>query len=785
MPLFSAYSFTFSQRDRFEPTFSGVMAYAPPDVDVQIRLVGQNGPRDAVVRCVTSEFFETMGVAPAMGRSFIGERRGSAEVVLSNRMWRTEQQSAVDVVGSRLDLLGRPFTVVGVMPESFDFPVGTDVWVFMGTLPISISQIEFVGRLRAGVQEARAATDLAAIGNRNSATGEGNIGKDGPVLQPLNVFLRSDRRPLSGVLSTASILFLLLTCAGAANLLLVQGVRRRPEILTRLALGAGRWYLVWQLMIETLFVVGAGSVFATWLSIIVGRWLRTQLPEMQEGQVFVPATVIFVVVVAVAATIICGLAPALHATRPAEGRSVAGGPKLRSRSVSSREWLTGVELALALVLLISTGALLRSLSNRLNQPLGFDARGVAVLQSVLPRPGDLVDARAKFYRDNGMSQTASYGPRSNMALMQKMQKALEPEERSENVRDRQFFQEAERRLRGLNSAISIGVIQPAPLTSAAVRAAASPTAVYAWTHDGVGQDRVSVSCVVGRASPSAFDVLGLPLLAGRPFTSTDIADEAATQEAIQFASLPGRHQIHQGTAIVNIVLAHELWPNQSAVGQRFNDRGSTVRTVVGVVSNFQLSGYDSAPIPVAYYPFTGTSAGAFVLRLPSDSSVDQFADEANRILADFGPGTMRLQVKEMAGGPPLTNLRIELVLLACISVLATIVAGTGVHAAATAMSDRWAKEMAIRTVLGAQVMDIRGLALWRALRPAALAVPAGLCGGWLAARQLAAFLFQVNPSDRIVFGLSVALLLVVSVIAALPSARRVSTVDSWTTLKCQ
>ena len=387
------------------------------------------GPfKEVEVQAVSPEFFETMGVTPQMGHGLERESVNASVVVLSDRLWRTELQGARDVIGRSLRFEGHPYVVAGVMPKGFDFPAKTDVWAPLGAVFYDVQNIESVGRLRPGISLRQAATRLKGSGYQHGAY---KRGKDGPVLQSLQTFLRGDRRPLLWILSTVSMLFLLLACAGAANLLLAQGVRRRPAMVIRLVLGAGRWRLIRQLLTETLLLAAAGGLLGIWLSIIAGRWLETQLPELRVGQAFVPAAVLLVVGLALAVTILCGLAPALHATGTDLNSSLKLGSsgikvsKAGRRSFTSYEFLAGVQLALAMALLIATGLLLRSLTAMLNLPLGLQPQNVAVFRTALPFLPEVTDVEENYRQQHHLD-----------SLMRISRQDAEAMERAERPREK-------------------------------------------------------------------------------------------------------------------------------------------------------------------------------------------------------------------------------------------------------------------------------------------------------------------------------------------------------------
>ena len=253
---------------------------------------------------------------------------------------------------------------------------------------------------------------------------------------------------------------------------------------------------------------------------------------------------------------------------------------------------------------------------------------------------------------------------------------------------------------------SVGVLHPGPFTSTAMRALQNPDWVSKPNSGATRDRRDYVTCIVGSATTGAFEVVGVRIVAGRAFTESDVSNELGTQEAIQFlSSRPGERKRYSGVAIINEALAQRLWPHENAIGKEFYDRGSAVRTVVGIVSSFQQSGYSLTIMPAAYYPFTGLrGAGSFVVRLRTGTSIERLAADTNEALLDLVPDLARIEVESMQAvtESSLANLRLALILLGCFSFLGTVVAGLGVYAAATLMAAERSREMAIRLALGAR-----------------------------------------------------------------------------------
>ncbi len=347
-------------------------------------------------------------------------------------------------------------------------------------------------------------------------TSEGKPAPRGPVLESLQNALLGDRRPLLWILCAVSALFLALACAGAANLLLARGVRRRPEMVVRLVLGAGRGRLIRELLTETLLLAAAGGLLGLALSALASGWLRLLLPDVALGSPSFPlATAALVLTLALAVTILCGVAPAFHATGADLNSSLnAGNSGLstsapRRRIFTAHELFAGGQLVLAMVLLISTGLLLRSIVARLRFPLGFQPQDVAVIQ--IPKlTGDI--AAAKNYeqqhgRTNWRSRSSAEAQRQSLG----------PVDEAAAARHELFHVEATHRLAELPGVVSVAVVDTPPFTKGAFDLA-SQRCLF----DSRNNEIVAHGVLFHHVSTNAFRLLGIPLLAGRIFLPDDV-----------------------------------------------------------------------------------------------------------------------------------------------------------------------------------------------------------------------------------------------------------------------
>lgn len=791
IPLFNAYTNALDDRGPAARLFTKLAVYAPvTGASAEGQFSTGRRPRQVGVLAVTPQFFEALGVLPKMGASFSTEQITSLAIVVSDRMWGTEFGRTEQVLGSVVQLGRQPRTIVGVMPEGFDFPGGVDVWVLIGSTSYLVSGVQSVGRLRPDLSLEHASAELKAMGYKPTLGPSGQVAGRGPIVQSLQSFLRGDKAETLWMLSAASGLFLLLACGGAANLLLAQGVRRRHEVVVQLALGSGRWRLVRQVLMETFVLVAVGALIGVCVSTLAGRWLKTQLPELRHAQLFVPETLVLVAALAAVVTLVCGLVPALHSTRvPLEAalRSTAvrvGAGSPRSGLFAPREWLVVVQLVLALALLIGTGLLLRSLTAHFNLPLGLEPDDVAVFRAQLPPSPTRATASAKFREQHGMPRVGGTGP-----IMAKLRQEIEPYRRAERVRNAQFLRDAQDRLERLPSVLAAGAFDPAPFTP---QAALMRHLVHSVsTPEATGTQSVRTStCMQGWTSPRGFAVLQARLVAGRNFTAADVASEIALLNVD--ASTPSRESAQRTpsrVAIVNEALAQRLWPGDNAIGKQFRETyGPESHTVVGVVSNFHWTTDSASSGPAVYYPLSGEDGSiGFVVRLRPGASVEEFGVEADRVVRELMPGVPQVEVHSMRALTEvgLRDTRFATALLVWFSILGMVVASLGAYAASALMAAARAREMGIRIALGATRAEIHWIIVSRILRLISVSVPVGLLVGWALAKQLSHLLFLVTPTDVPTYAISSAVLLAVALMASALPALRAGATDPMVALRSE
>ena len=752
IPLFNLETCNFEQREFLGRIFSNLTAYSAQLYSAnRVKVEGAEEYIDMNPTVVTEEFFETLGVQPIIGNGFRHIENVSG-VIVSHRFWQKKLMGVDAVIGKSL-FIGEKhvFTIAGVMPETFDFPIGTDVWIrrnerrWNDRWPPDPTQ--FIGRLRPGISREQAARDLRAIDFKIPPGSPRRWFSKGPVLQSLQAVFYGDQLSLLLMIGAAAFLFLLLVCTGAANYLITYGISRKSEMAIRLVHGATRWKLVCQLLRETLPLVLIGGLAGLGVAKITDIWLTKQFPTLMGGEIATHARMLFFTALVAAVTIVSGLFPALKTSGVdinAQLKSASGSDGSGRRIFSTREILVGVQLSLTLTLLIGGGVLLRSVVFNINIPTGWSSEEIIVVD-------------AMFSYASITSET-------------------------ERIRWDRFYQEAQQQLETMPEVISVGHLRPVPFSTDAARSVQTEnyTEIYKDTPAQDYRERqkqLSISCIQGTVSPKGFDVLSVPLIAGRLFSEADI-----TRARVRMATFEKEKDMSllNGEIVINRTVAQHFWPGENAVGKTVYYTPSISFEIVGVISDFYLIGNTNTVTPAIYRPAVrGTENPQFLVKLRSNKLLASFQTNARRRLLDLDEGLMWVEVRrlqEMVSDSK-KDQRLALQLIACFTGLGIAVSGLGVFSTTALMAAARSKEIGIRIAMGAQFSDILRLILLRSARVLIIGLPCGLFLGWALTHGLSSTLYQVHYNDPAVWIYSCFIILFITIIAALIPALKAALIN--------
>jgi predicted permease len=683
---------------------------------------------------VSGEFFDVLGVHPALGRALGREDdvRGAEPVaVLSYTAWHERFSADPGVIGRQIVTYGdgTVYTIVGVMPEGLDYPKGTDFWapVVSSMSPDALSLMAFyvIGRLVPGATPTSAANELTTFLQHADASSW--QGKMHGVATSWPRLVIGDVRPALFAFAAAAGLLLLITCINVANLLVVRGVARVREVAVRSALGATRTQIGLQLLTENaLLAIAGGALGVAVAAGAVRLFIAFAPPDVPRlGEVRLNSMALGGALAATAvAILLCGLAPAILTSRlelQAALRSGTGHSATR-RSRVGTEALVAAQLALALLVLAAAGVITRSLINLQRAELSLD-------------PSHL------FIGELALQSDLLADPEKQRAMLKQLMPQLE----------------------AIPGVRAVSPVVAVPFSGNA-----------GWdgkpAAEGQSQEEAAANPMLNMevVAPSYFTTVGVPVLRGRAFTDQDRED-----------ALP--------VVVVSQSAAQHYWPRGDPLGKRLimGADGDRVFTVVGVVPDTRYRDLREArpsiyfPLNQSFFPFAPTSLAIRTER----SSVPISA--IRRVIGETAPGVALVSVASFATflEGPLAQPRMNALLLAVFAAAALTIATVGLFGVMAAMVRQRTRELGIRLALGAAPRDLQRMVMRRGLTVAAGGVLVGLLGALLANRLLVSLLYNVAPTDRVTLLVATAVLLGVAGLATAIPARLSTRVDPLLALR--
>jgi putative ABC transport system permease protein len=670
---------------------------------------------------VTPGFLPLLGIAPARGRMFAADDLGQPVVILTDALWRAKLAADPAAIGRRIVLGGRAHTVVGVLPEQFVFPL--DQVDLFRPLPLAADpearagyRVGGMARLARNVSSRDLAAALDEVSRRSSPPAQ-------VVARPLSARIARGSTRTLGLLAGAAALASLIAFANLAGLLLVRSIDRRRELAVRTALGARRSEIARQLLLEaeTLVAIGIGGgvLLALWLTPVVGPLVLEPFGDLANREVVVSWRVIGVVaMVAAGCAGLCGLLPAFVASRHHVVDVLARGVTPAPRELGLRRvFATGV-IALACVLLVCLTLVGRSLRNVLNVNPGFDARGVLTLPLLVQYPNP---ERAPFWSALHSALEARLGPGT------------------------------------------VSVVNELPLT-----------------HDGgrrfmrIRPTEPEREVVLREAGPAYFDVMRIPIVAGRSF---DARDNAAAPPRV----------------VVSKSLAEQWFRGEQPIGHQIRlgpGPRAPMAEIIGVADDVKHRSLDAEGFwPTVYASAWQDPSASMMLVVRSQRPNADVAAIVREEVARLDPDVPLLAVRSMqevaAASPGVSSRRVLTATFLGFALLAIVLAGIGLFGVVAHDVASRRAELALRLALGADPRRI----LIRTLGQGAWMVGAGLVvGGVLsiwATGALSAFVFATGRLDPLNVAVVAAVLMAVGAVAVLPAARRAARIDPVSALRSQ
>jgi putative ABC transport system permease protein len=716
-------------------------------------LTGNGEPKTMFCAMVTTNFFSTLGVNPILGRNFasgedLPEGSGPTVAILSYNFWRQDFSADPGVIGHVVRLDNRPVTIVGVLPRDFEFgPAGTiPIWV-----PLHMNNYEatarnarwldVVGRLGPGITLNEARAEMNGITAQLAREYPQDDAAITVWVELLREQIVGDVRPLLLVLFGAVGFVLLIACANVANLLMSRSIDRRREFAIRSALGASQFHLVLQLLIESLILSAVGALIG-FLGAAVGIWLLVRslpeaqlaaMPYLQEAGISFPVLA-FVGGITVLTAVLFGLGPGLSVPQTPitevlkdESRGGTSGSQARMRNV-----LVVGEIAISLLLMVVGGVMLQGLRSVLRQNPGFEPSHVLTFLINLP---------------SGSYPVSKTWPYSN----------------ANGLRFEHEFMERLRNSPGVEGAAA----------TSGLPVAASPTHgrfVIEGQSVPQGQEESAVTRLI---DVDYFSVMKIPLVRGRGFSTSDVADSP-------------------WVAIANEAWAKRYFPGEEAVGKRIRltlAADEPFRQIVGIVGDVAEDSLGVLPPPTLYFPIDQNSGYAtylnYVVRTKGDPAA--MLGTVRSVMRSIDPQLALMQPQSMDEfvdrSPAVFLRRYPFYLIGSFATLALVLAMIGLYGLISYAVLQRTREIGIRMALGAQRQDILKLMIRQGVISTVIGVGIGVVAGVIVTRVMSSLIYGVGSTDWLVFMGTSLLLLLIALTASYIPARKATLVDPMIALR--
>ena len=709
-------------------------------------LTGAGEPERLDGRQVSAPFFTVLGVSPALGRNFTPEedKPGANPVALiSHGFWQRRLGSDPSIVNRPLLLNGESYTVIGVLPQTFEWQSPVDVFVTVGLHSDRLMNRDshpgmyVLGLLKPGVTPEQARTDMKAIAARLAQQYPKSNEGTSVALETLQDQAVQDIRPALLILLAAVGFVLLIACANVANLLLARAASRSKEIAIRTALGAGRLRIIRQLLTESvmLSVLGGalGLLFAMWGIDALVSVVPDDIPRLLVANIGLDARVLaFTFGISVLTGLLFGLAPAMQASKSNLNESLKEGGRSGSAGGSHqrvRNMLVVSEVALSLLLLVGAGLLIKSFMRLQQTDLGFDPENVLTLRVPLP------EARYK-----------------------------------ENAKVASFWDELQTRVRALPGVESVGLTRGLPMNGGI------ESGITVEGQEVANNKDITIAVNLF-TSAEYFRTMNIPLMSGRYFTEQDTKDS-------------------QPVVLVDEMLAARFFPNTDPVGKRLKMGGADNQApwmqIVGVVKHVKHYSPDEEGRVEVYTPYkqvpqeffaAATRSMWLAVRTKADptSLTNAIRNEVQAI--DKDQPISNVDTMENIVAATVAPQKFATWLLGLFAGTAMLLAAIGIYGVMAYSVTQRTHEIGIRMALGAKNTDVLRMVVGQGMKLALVGVAFGLVGAFAATRLMSSLLFGVSATDPLTYGGVAVLLAAVALFACLIPARKATRVDPMIALR--
>ncbi|HEV2915205.1 MAG TPA: ABC transporter permease [Pyrinomonadaceae bacterium] len=710
--------------------FEDLSTFVPQSVN----LTGTDQPDRVRGGFVSSSFFKMLGVAPAQGRVILPAedvQGGERVVVLNHDFWQKRFGGDTKLIGRALTLNGDPYTIVGIMPESFRFPMDeVEVWMPAQYWPnYAIDRAEHnafvLGRLKEGVLISEAQAEMAGIAAQLARAYPKENGGRGIEVVGLQSFLVEDMRPVLLILLGAVGFILLIACANIANLLLARGSARWKEIAVRAALGASRPRLIRQFLTETVLLSVAGGV----LGLLLAQWGVDLLMAISPGPLpggvsprFDLRVLGFTLVVSVLTGLLFGVMPALQLSKPdlysvlKEGRGTGEGTgrhRLRALFIIS-------QVSLSVVLLVGAGLLINSFYRLLRTSPGFPPENLLTMEYRLP----------KNKYPKGAEQT-------------------------------EFHRRVVERVREVPGVQSAAVVGGLPFSGN------GGTTIFTLPDRAQPEQGKEPKALVNRAGDRYFETIGIPLIKGRTFTEQDRADAPPV-------------------VIINQSMAQTYWPGEDPIGKQIHlPEAKTTASIIGVVGDakqFEL-GEQQRPQIYSYFAQNPNIFATLVVRTQVEPMSLANSVRAALWSVDKDQPVWKIRTVESLLERNVASPRFMMSLMTAFAGLALLLTAIGLYGVISYSVSQRTQEIGIRMALGAQARDVLRMIVRQGMRLALIGVLIGMAASFIVTRVLSSLLYGVTATDPLTFIAAALVLGCVALLACLIPAHRATRVDPMVALR--
>jgi len=693
-------------------------------------LTGAGEPERLQGRMISAEFFQVLGVTPKLGRDFrVDEDKpeGTPVVMLSHALWMRRFESNPSIIGKQIILNERSYTVVGVTPANFEFGSGADLFVPIGQFNSKNWQrdnhpgIYVIARVKSGITFEKVKAQLNTIGKALERQYPDTNNGRGILVSSLRDNTVGDIRPSLLIIMAAVALVLLIACANVANMMLARTMERRREMAIRAALGASRFFLIRQVLVESLLL----SLIASVLGILFAYWgidaLLTMrpdaLPQLNEIKINLPV-LLFTLSVSVLTGLLFGSIPAWKASAPDVNDTLKEGGHHSGNLAQKRirQALIISEFALSMLLVLGSGLLIKSFIATQATAPGFNPENLLTLQISLS------------------------------------------DEKYKGLKAISFFENLEEKIRALPGVKSASFTSGLPIYGASE----SNFYIAGRTPPVKGMEPLGVMYITGR---EYFQTIGIPLLRGRVFDRRD-----------NLKSLP--------VTIIDSELARQFFPNQDPIGQKliFSPEFPPFE-IIGVVGHVKHYGLDTAgPVKVQYYvsfnqvpeQFMSLVSGRVTILVRSQSDPKNLIGSVRNAVLSLDPNQPIYLVQTMNEmlSASFSARRFAMLLITIFAGLALVLSLVGVYGVIAYSVVQRTREIGIRLALGASKADILKMMVQQGMIPVAFGLLFGIAGAFAFSRFIAGLLYAVSPFDPVTFIVTPVFMTIVALLASYFPARR-------------